>query len=111
MGLFLMVFSICQAQARVSVLPVPVQHEMMACHQSASDFTAQDCHNGCEHLQQHHEVGGLDQPSGFHPVLIAILDPFMPLGQHDQLGGTRYQPPDPLQADPPASIRFQRFLN
>ena len=111
-SLFLMVFSICQAQARAFMLPVSVQHEVMtACHQSSPDLAVHDCHTGCEHLQQHHEAGGQNQPSDFHPVLIAILDPFLPMGQHDQLNGTRYQPPDPLQADVPASIRLQRFLN
>lgn len=114
MSLVLMIFSVCQAQARASVLPasLPAPHEMMAsCHQAAADSAVPNCHSTCDHLQQHHDAGAPDTLPDFHPVLVAIADPYLPQAAQDLPGTTRYHPPDPLQTDPPLTIRFQRFLN
>lgn len=112
MSLLLTIFSICQVQARASVLPMPTPHEMMAsCHQAATDSAAPNCHSTCDHLQQHHDAGAPASLPDFHPLLVAIADPYLPLGVQDIPGTTRYHPPDPLQTDPPRTIRFQRFLN
>lgn len=116
-SLFLMVFSICQAQARAALVPAPVPAtgaamEMADCHQGdrAGDASAVDCHGTCTHLQQHKDAAQKLPLPDVTPLLLTFLQPFaQPLAGFAVADG--YRPPDPFSTDPPASIRFQRFLN
>lgn len=118
MSLCLTIFSICQVQARAAGLPAPAEAsamsamEMADCHQGdrAGDASAVDCHGTCTHLQQHKDAAQKLPLPDVTPLLLTFLQPFaQPLAGFAVADG--YRSPDPLSTDPPASIRFQRFLN
>lgn len=115
MSLVLTIFSICQVQARAAVVlapaPAPAM-EMADCHhgERAGDVSVIDCHSACKHLQQHNDAAQKLPLPDLSPVLLTFLQPFA-LPPTGPAVATGYRPPDPLSTDPPASIRFQRFLN
>lgn len=117
MSLVLMIFSICQVQARAAVMPVVAKAVMPAmamadCHhgERAGDASVVDCHSACKHLQQHKDAAQKLPVPDASPMLLAFLQPFArPAASLALADG--YHQPEPLSTDPPASIRFQRFLN
>lgn len=114
MSLLLMIFSICQVQARAAVLPEPVAADTMAmadCHGAVPAVdAAMDCHGICAHLSQHHDSLQKSPLPDVTPLLLALRH------HHEQtvaplLRVGAYQSPDRHAVDPPVAIRFQRFLN
>lgn len=119
MSLVLMIFSICQAQARAA-LPTPssaaghAAHGAVMSHHQASEHASHtapaDCHGDCLHLTAHPDAGSTAQLPDLTPVLLAWLPP-VPLQDAVISRALAYQPPSARAADPPVTLRFQRFLN
>ena len=115
MSLVLTIFSICQVQAWAAV-PSPVEsaktESMTDCHGGQTDTpsAAQDCHNTCQHLQQHNDVAQKLPLPDVTPVLLVILQPFE-LPDAGYIIASAYRPPDSSVIHPSPTIRFQRFLN
>ena len=112
LSLVLMVFSICQAQARVHVpagapdTMAHASHDMHAGHEQPPA----DCHSDCQHLSSHPDAGQPHAMPAVDPVLLAWLPPEPPLDAVTQRA-LAYHPPNPAMADPPQLLRFQHFLN
>lgn len=112
LSLVLMVFSICQAQARVQVpaaapdMMVHASHDMHAGHEQPPA----DCHSDCQHLSSHPDAGHPHVMPVIAPVLLAWLPPESALDAVTQRA-LAYHPPNPAVADPPPLLRFQHFLN
>lgn len=115
LSLILMVFSICQAQARARLPAAPAlamtahAHHPTA-HDAHATGHAADCHGDCLHLQSHPDASQSMQLPDVSPVLLALL-PAEPLLSPITTRALAYHPPSPADADPPATLRFQRFLN
>lgn len=113
MSLILMIFSICQAQARAHLPAQPSRHDhhvSLAMHHEAAAPQAADCHDNCLQLTAHPDAGQTAQLPDVSPVLLAWLPP-EPARDAVAARALAYQSPSASVADPPPLIRFQRFLN
>lgn len=119
MSLILMIFSVCQAQARATLpeMAVPsghVHHQVTHDHglsqHLSPDAASADCHGDCLHQTAHPDAGSTAQLPDVSPILLVWL-PATLLPDAAASRALAYQAPSADMADPPPIIRFQRFLN
>lgn len=119
LSLVLMIFAICQAQARTQLpgatlsraAPATHLHDMSSNILDAAPSTPLvDCHGDCLKQPSHADAGVADQRPDASPGLLAVL-PAVPSLASALSRALAYHPPSARDADPPPVLRFQRFLN
>jgi len=107
-----MIFSVCQAQARAHLPPLIGSHEHAHADHSAdappSDATS--CHDHCWSFTPYPDASKTTSIPDVSPTLLTWLTPRV-VTEPSLTKALTYRPPESNSTDPPARLRFQRFLN